>query len=61
MNEKEPMQKHTLNIFAGDFDRLQRMYPDVGAAAIIRRLIRRHLEDTEPKADTSKIKEQVSL
>lgn len=61
MNEKEPMQKHTLNIFAGDFDRLQRMYPDIGAAAIIRRLIRKHLETTEEKPDVSKIKEALNV
>lgn len=61
MNEKEPMRKHTLNLFDGDFDRLQRMYSDIGAAAVIRRLIRKHLEEKEPKADMSKIKETVHV
>lgn len=61
MNEKEPMRKHTLNLFDGDFDRLQRLYPDIGAAAIIRRLIRNHLEKTEPKTDISKIQEVLNV
>ena len=61
MNEKEPMRKHTLNLFDGDFDRLQRMYPDIGAAAIIRRLIRKHLESVEPKMDISKIAEALNV
>lgn len=55
MNELEPLQKHTLNIFAGDFDRLQRLHPEVGAAAVIRRLIRKYLEENEPKPDLTKI------
>ena len=61
MNEKEPMRKHTLNLFDGDFDRLQRMYPDIGAAAVIRRLIRKHLESVEPKTDISRIKETLNV
>lgn len=61
MNEREPMQKHTLNLFEGDFEKLQREYPDIGAAAIIRRLIRKHLEDRESTTDISRIKAKVSL
>ncbi len=55
------MQKHTLNLFEGDFEKLQREYPDIGAAAIIRRLIRKHLEDRESTTDISRIKAKVSL
>lgn len=61
ITEKEPMQKHTLNLFAGDFERLQALYPDVGAAAVIRRLIRKHLDAADPKPDLTKLKEHVAL
>lgn len=43
----EDLQKHTLNLFAGDYAKLQTLYPDTGAGAIIRRLIRKFLERVE--------------
>lgn len=45
-----PTQKHTLNLYEGDFDRLRELYPHVGASIVIRRLIRRYIEDIERKA-----------
>lgn len=48
--ETQPVTKHTLNLFAGQFERLQALYPRVGAAYAIRRLIEKHLDDTEAKA-----------
>ena len=43
------LQKHTLNLFPGDYAKLQSFYPDLGAATIIRRLIRRYVEQIEEK------------
>lgn len=40
MAKGSELQKHTLNLFAGDYEELQSMYPDVGAGPIIRRLVR---------------------
>lgn len=48
LNEEE-LQKHTLNLFSGDYDKLRSMFPDVGAGAIIRRIVRAYLEQTEGK------------
>lgn len=61
MNEQEPMQKHTLNLYEGQYERLQKLFPEVGAAAVIRRLIKRYLEDNEPRADMANLKEPVKL
>lgn len=48
----EPLQKHTLHLFEGDYAELQSIYPEVGAAIIIRTLIRRHLREVSPKMPT---------
>lgn len=39
----EELQKHTLNLYAGDYEELQSHYPDVGAGPVIRRLVRAYL------------------
>jgi hypothetical protein len=41
------LQKHTLNLFSGDYERLQLLYPDVGAGPIIRRILRWYIGRVE--------------
>ena len=41
------LQKHTLNLFAGDYEKLQQLYPDHGAGPIIRSVIRSFIERCE--------------
>lgn len=43
----EELTKHTLNLYKGDYDKLAELYPDVGAAPVIRRIIRKYLESLE--------------
>lgn len=57
----EPLHKHTLLIYEGDYLRLQNLYPEVGAAAIIRELIRAHLSKIDKPTDISKIKVKEKL
>ena len=38
------LQKHTLNLYPGDYAKLQELYPDIGAATIIRRSVHRYIE-----------------
>lgn len=40
----DELQKHTLNLFAGDYEELQHLYPDHGAGPIIRSIVRRFIE-----------------
>lgn len=61
MNESEPLQKHTLNLYEGHFERVQKLFPEVGAAAVIRRLIKKFLEEEEPRANMTKVREPVQL
>lgn len=46
-SNKDPLQKHTMNLFAGDFEALSLIYPELGAAVVIRRLVRMHIEKCE--------------
>lgn len=43
----EELQKHTLNLFAGDYEKLQELYPDHGAGPIIRSVIHKFIEQCE--------------
>jgi hypothetical protein len=46
-DETEGLQKHTLNLYRGDFDRLQSVYPDIPAGKVIRRIVRGYIERLE--------------
>lgn len=48
--EEESLRKHTLNLYEGDFDKLTSFYPKVGAAVIIRNLVRAHIMKVETNA-----------
>ena len=43
------LQKVTLNLFAGDFAKLQDLYPVAGAGKIVRNLVRQHLKGIEAR------------
>ena len=49
--EDHPISKHTLNLYAGDYAKLQLLYSTrVGAAKIIRDIIRAHIRKIEESA-----------
>jgi hypothetical protein len=49
--EDHAISKHTLNLFAGDYERLQSLYGTrIGAAKIIRDLVRAHIKRVESNA-----------
>jgi hypothetical protein len=58
---KEELQKHTLQLFAGDYAKLQELHPEVGAAHVIRTMIRTYIKKVEPPVDTSKIRSHVDV
>lgn len=49
----EELTKHTLNLYEGDYEKLRELYPDVGAGAIVRRIVRRFIEQVEAQGGTS--------
>jgi len=44
---KLDLQKHTMNLYPGDYAKMQEFYPDIGAATMIRRIIRAFIEQVE--------------
>ena len=55
MKDIEPTQKHTLHLYAGDFDRLHELHPEISASLIVRKLVRKHIQDMTPKSDLTKV------
>lgn len=46
----EDLQKHTLHLFKGDYETLQVRYPEIGAARVIRELVRKYIIQLEGAA-----------
>lgn len=53
--EDDNLQKHTLHLFEGDMKKLQDLYPEIGAAAVIRKLVRSHIDKITPELSKLKI------
>lgn len=50
-SDGRPISKHTINLYAGDYPKLQRMYPSrLGAAKVIRELVHSYLRRIEENA-----------
>ena len=42
-----PVEKITLNLFVGDFDRLRDIHPRIGGSLVVRNLVRQYLRNIE--------------
>lgn len=60
-SEDEGLQKHTLNLFEGDYEKLRMLFPDIGAGAIVRRIVRRFLEQVESNGGSIDAKVEIKL
>lgn len=58
---EEDLTKHTLNLFPGDYSRLQELYPDIGAGPVIRRLVRDFLDKIEAAKSSTSLTERINL
>jgi hypothetical protein len=59
MSKNEELQKHTLNLHRGDYEKLQSMFPDLGAGPVIRQIVRNFIERAE--AETQTTRPQISI
>lgn len=48
--ENEPLQKHIVNLFEGDFGKMQALHPRLGASKAIRMIVRGHIKKAEEHA-----------
>lgn len=55
------IHKHTLNLYAGDYEKIRDLYPDIGAGAVIRRLVRDYIEKIEAGSESAAVKVEVRL
>lgn len=51
--ETKPVTKHTLNLFEGQVEKMQALYPRNGAAWAIRRVIDEHISKIEASAEAA--------
>lgn len=51
MKKDTNLEKETLNLYRGDFAKLQKFHPELGAGAVIRELVRAHILKVEAKLE----------
>lgn len=61
MKNENELRKHTLNLYEGDYEKLRELYPDVGAGAIIRRIVRRFIEQVEVNGASIDAKVEIEI
>lgn len=44
---EEPLQKHTLNLYEGDFEELAALYPSIKSSILVRELVRNCILQTK--------------
>ena len=44
-----PVEKHTINLYEGDFDKLIEIHPKEGASLVLRSLLRQYLQNVEAR------------
>lgn len=59
--EHEPLQKHTLFLYEGDFEKLKTFYPEVTASVVTRKLVRRHLNELDKAIGNKLPEEEITL
>ena len=63
MNKKPPITKHTLFLRAGDFDKLKESFPNIGASAIVRKVVARfvdeHVDKPPSKSQVNELSKQI--
>lgn len=55
----DDLQKHTLNLHRGDYQRIQELFPDIGAAVIIRCIVRKFLKQVETEGESVEVEVQI--
>lgn len=55
------LQKHTLFLFAGDWQRLSELYPDVSTSLILRKIIRAHIAQIEKSSKVEAPKPEITI
>ena len=49
-------QKHTLNLYRGDFEKLRILYPNLESSLVLRTILRKHITEVEGGKENVEIK-----
>lgn len=60
-SDGQELQKHTLNLYKGDYEKLRSFYPDIGAGAVIRRIVQRYIEQVEATGGSIDAKVEIKI
>ena len=60
-DDESKLSKHTLNLYKGDYNKLRQLYPDIGAGAVIRRIIRNYIDRIESGHQPNDINTEIKL
>jgi len=56
MARSDTLQKHTLNLRAGDMEKLREFFPDLPASGLIRTLVSRYVDEIEGDEENANVK-----
>lgn len=59
--KEEGLQKHTLLLYEGDYEKLREVYPETGAALIIRRIVRALVKQIETNGGPVDMQVEIKL
>lgn len=60
--ETEPLSKHVLRLYRGDFERLASYYPELGPSVAVRHIVRAQLTALDAKVgDAPELKESLDV
>lgn len=59
--EERELTKHTMMFYEGDLDKLRAFYPDIGAGAIVRRLVQKYIEQIEAQGGVLDAKVEIKI
>jgi hypothetical protein len=57
----DDLQKHTLNLFRGDMDKLRALFPDQEPSVLVRDIIRATIDNIEASVDKPKVTTEIKL
>lgn len=55
------LQKHTLNLHPGDYEKLGDYYPEFGAGPIIRRIVRAYIQRIEANGGPVDVEAEIKI
>lgn len=56
---KSELTKHTLNLNAGDYEKLRLLFPDLGAGYVIRKIVSNYIKQVEAERASPEVEVRI--